>query len=277
MTTVIIRRRKLGMGSCKAIAEQSKEGIKVVRNWKDDFPEDTNLVIRWGCTSNVPTRNVVNTAAAIHTVGDKASFRKTLQDNHPEIVPKTWFDWEEVPNGEEVIIRSSYHAQGRNLWVTTDEDFMRDKCESMGEGNYYISSLIKKVKEYRVCFMQGRVVWVAHKTPGDPNAVAWNVAQGGRFDNVRWGEWPMASVEAARKAFLLSGLDFGGVDVMEDEEGIPYILEINSAPSLTSPYRQSCMAKGFDYIIDNGKDIIPVKEFKSWKNYIHPSLTQEAN
>ena len=128
MTTVIIRRRKLGMGSCKAIAEQSKEGIKVVRNWKDDFPEDTNLVIRWGCTSNVPTRNVVNTAAAIHTVGDKASFRKTLQDNHPEIVPKTWFDWEEVPDGEEVIIRSSYHAQGRNLWVTTDKDFMRDKC-----------------------------------------------------------------------------------------------------------------------------------------------------
>ena len=72
-------------------------------------------------------------------------------------------------------------------------------------------------------------------------------------------------------------LDFGAVDVMVDADGRPYVLEINSAPSQTSPYRQECMAKAFDYIVRNGKEPIPViAERGGYKRFIHPALTPDA-
>jgi hypothetical protein len=87
-------------------------------------------------------------------------------------------------------------------------------------------------------------------------------------------------VEVAIAGFNLSGLDFGGVDIMVDAGGEATILEINSAPSLTSPYRQSCMAKAFDYIVLNGKGSISVPHPRAmsytWKDYIHPAISTEA-
>jgi hypothetical protein len=75
----------------------------------------------------------------------------------------------------------------------------------------------------------------------------------------------------------LSGLDFGGVDVMVDRAGNCYVLEINSAPSQTSPYRQECTAKAFDYVVLNGKDNIPVVEQRGgWKKFAHPALSDEV-
>ena len=64
---------------------------------------------------------------------------------------------------------------------------------------------------------------------------------------------------------------------MVDENNTPYILEINSAPSLTSPYRQSCMAKCFSYILEKGKSHIPlISEKGGWKKFIHPAISEEA-
>jgi glutathione synthase/RimK-type ligase-like ATP-grasp enzyme len=146
-----------------------------------------------------------------------------------------------------------------------------------GANNYYISEYIPKVAEYRVFLCQGRVVWVAKKTPANAEAVAWNVAKGGRFDNVNWGDWPLKAVRIAREAFMMSKLDFGGVDIMVDKDNNCYVLEINSAPSQTSPYRQECTAKAFDYIVRNGKAVIPVTEARGdWKKFIHPAISEAA-
>jgi glutathione synthase/RimK-type ligase-like ATP-grasp enzyme len=125
--------------------------------------------------------------------------------------------------------------------------------------------------------VQGRAVAVAQKTPSNPDDVAWNVAQGGRFDNVPWDSWPLQAVRKSIEAFNLSELDFGGVDVMVDAEGKAYIIEINSAPSLTSPYRQECMAKAFDYISEHGKERIPlVEERGGYRKFIHPAVCERA-
>jgi glutathione synthase/RimK-type ligase-like ATP-grasp enzyme len=144
--------------------------------------------------------------------------------------------------------------------------------------NGYVSRLIDKEAEYRVAVIQGRVAWVAKKTPGNPEDIAWNVARGGRFDNVKWGNWPMLVVREALKAAKVSGADFCGVDVMTDIAGTPYVLEVNSAPSQTSEYRQRCFAKCFDYIVQHGKEAFPDVKFTaktSWKSTIHPALKTE--
>lgn len=295
MSVVMLRRRKLGRTSCREIVGFSNNIDRVVRN-DQPMPADVSLVIRWGTTSNVPVNNVVNTAEAIHRVGDKAGFRRVLMeawdeavDNSPPLCPRTIFaDSDCVIQGNHIqsdegwdmnfplVVRPQTHAQGKHVYLVNNQAELDAAIRRCGDG-WYASTYINKVSEYRVTFVQGRVCWVAKKTPGNPQDVAWNVARGGRFDNVRWDEWPLKAVRMSREAFMLSGLDFGAVDVMLDAEGNAYVLEINSAPSQTSPYRQECMAKCFDYLIQNGKASIGVSDQRGgWKKFIHPALSPEA-
>lgn len=282
MTTVILRRRKLGRTSCREINKFSKNDIEVVRNDKL-YPKLNNVKInylfRWGCTSSIYHGDidvVVNKASAIHLVNDKTTFRDLMDDQN--LCPKTWFDIDDTEITYPCVVRPKIHHQGRKLFLCWDKGDLVAARSICGEG-YYISEYIDKVAEYRVFVVQGRCVCVAKKTPANKDIVAWNVAQGGKFDNVRWSDWPLKAVKKSIQAFNLSGLDFGGVDVMVDKDGECYVLEINSAPSLTSPYRQECFAKAFDYIIENG-----VKHFPSidelpkggYTKFIHPAIKENV-
>jgi glutathione synthase/RimK-type ligase-like ATP-grasp enzyme len=281
----ILRRRKLGNGSSLGIKAKSQQGIEVFRNDKQ-LPADAGYVFRWGCTSDIPGNNrvIVNEAKAIHWCADKRKGRMEMQAAGVP-VPETETDYLKVVEwNSKVVVRPSRHAQGKHLYVydltqgrVADYEAMSNKCRELRD--YYISELINKVAEYRVFCIQNRVAWVAKKTPGNPDQVAWNVAQGGRFDNVRWDEWPKPVVQAALAAAKVSGCDFCGVDVMVDAEGKPYVLEVNSAPSQTSDYRQQCVAKAFDYIILNGKKPFPdVKDSprRTYRSYIHPGVCDRA-
>lgn len=274
----MLRRRKLGRTSCREISRLSKHDIRVVRNdLLAPNPQEPELLIRWGCTSQFPCKKVLNTVEAIREVNDKLEFRKNI--NRMSLCPQTTFDMHDPNIVYPCVVRPERHAQGRYLFVCHDKEELVRACNhiNLKQMKYYISTLINKVAEYRVFVVQGRVACVAKKTPGNPDQVAWNVAQGGRFDNVGWGDWPLKVVKAAIEAFNLTKLDFGGVDVMLDAENRPFILEINSAPSLTSPYRQQCMAKCFDYIIEYGKKRIPLVDKKGdWKKFVHPAVSDRA-
>ena len=274
MKTAILRRRKLGKTSCAEIKKLSSEDIQVIRN-DHRIPDDLDIVFRWGCTSNIPGMPLItNNAKAIHLVSDKSAFRAVLEAEG--LCPKTWFRTDDDITYP-CIVRPRYHHQGRNVHYCTDAIELSIACALCGV-DYYISEYIDKVAEYRIFVVQGRCVCVAKKTPADENAIAWNVAQGGRFDSVRWSDWPLKAVKIGIQAFNLSGLDFGGVDVMVDGEGECYVLEINSAPSLTSPYRQQCMAKAFDYIIREGKEHFQnIGELPKggYKKFIHPAIFEE--
>lgn len=277
-SNVILRRRKLGRTSCREIKRLSQEIAEVIRNDKYSTISPTiDMLFRWGCTSQVDAKIVINIAEAIHLVSDKTLFRQKLQEK--ELCPTTWFDFNDTNISFPCIVRPRKHHQGRKLYLVNNKGQLIAACTACGQG-YYINKFIDKVSEYRVFVVQGRVVCVAKKSPKDENTVAWNVAQGGVFENVSWNDWPLKACKKSIQAFNLSGLDFGGVDVMIDAKGNCYILEINSAPSLTSPYRQQCFAKAFDYIVKNGK-----KHFTSiddlpkgnYKKFIHPAILNNIN
>lgn len=280
MTSIILRRRKLGRGSTNGIKQYSETGITPVRNWRvrDKPVVAPEYIFRWGCTSSYdfPSEGskTVNTADSIHWCADKKKGRLDMQEAGVP-VPKTWdLDEfiEEDRDDQLYVVRPPQHAQGRNLLALTNDEIMSTNFPAVYSGGY-VSEFIDKEHEYRVFVCQNRAVWVAKKTPGNPEDVAWNVAAGGRFDNVRWGEWPMQVIRAALQAAKVSGTDFCGVDVMVDRDGRPYVLEVNSAPSQTSPYRQQCVAKAFDYIVLNGKEHFDDPEnYSSWKKVIHPAV-----
>lgn len=281
---ILLRRRKLGRGSTNGIKDAMENEAQVVRNWRTgDWPrEPPAYIFRWGCTSNVPYEEgytIVNSARSIHWCSDKKQGRLDMQSAGVP-VPETWtipeFLEEDRCDGM-YVVRPARHAQGREL-LTVDRDEMFGGILPPQYEDGYISEFIDKVAEYRVMVVQGRAVWVAHKTPGNPEDVAWNVAAGGRFDNVRWGNWPLFVVKAALQAAVVSGTDFCGVDVMVDAAGNPYVLEVNSAPSQTSPYRQQCVAKAFDYIVTNGKEHFPnVERVENWRDVIHPAVWSRDN
>lgn len=271
---ILLRRRKLGRTSTRGISGKSRSGILTYLN-EHRVVGDVNVLFRWGCTSEMQSRLTVNPSRAIHTVNDKKGFRELLARN--DLAPRIWtitnVTDQALRNG--VIFRPATHHQGRNIWLCHTRDLLRQYAARFP--NHYISDYIRKTEEYRIFVVQGRVVCVARKTPANPDALAWNVFQGGRFDNVTFDHWPLKAIRKSIEAFNLSGLDFGGVDVMVDQEGNCFILEINSAPSLTSEYRQECFAKAFDYIVRHGKVHIPlIQERGDWKKFIHPAISERA-
>lgn len=277
----ILRRKGLGLGSTKAIKELSKEEISIVRNDKlpEYFSED-DVILRWGCTSLIPStpnNTILNKNVAIHCVNNKVFFRQTLQQQAPYLIPKTWFNYEDPEITYPCILRPQTHAQGKNLFFCEDKkdlEFHLSHNPIFPNTNYYISEYIPKVAEYRVCFIQGLVAWVANKIPANPEAIAWNVAKGGKFENVKWKNWPIDVIETAYQAYIISGLYLGGVDVMVDKDGRSYVLEINSAPSHISPYRQSCTTKCIDYGIRHNcfLPIEPNTDYTKYGKWRHPAL-----
>lgn len=276
----ILRRRRLGRTSCREISRNMQTPSMVLRNDRmHRYDPRTEMVVRWGCTSNVDCNNVLNSSLAIHQVNDKLGFRRIL--NEHDLCPPTYFDrvsaGEVIAGGGVLVVRPLRHAQGRNLFVArtmTELDHAIVRCNRFG--GWYASDLINKVAEYRVFVGSGRAVWVAEKVPRNPEEVAWNNATGnGVFENVRWDDWPLKAVRYAVEAYNLSELHFGGVDVMVDGDGNAYVIEINSAPSQTSPYRQECVAKYIDYVVQHGKDRLPVAEERGgYRKWGHPCLSE---
>jgi len=141
---------------------------------------------------------------------------------------------------------------------------------------------VQKKAEYRVYVVNGRVVNVAQKTPGNPSDVAWNVAQGGRFDNLRWGDWPMKVVNLACRVFPHTGLNITGIDIMVDHDDEAWFIEANSAPSLpfnsdgSTTYRQQCVAKAIHYTLTVNKDMMDAETDRGWRGYVHPAIWSET-
>ena len=263
---LFLRRRRLGLTSCREIVARMETPAAFIRNDKlrlshFDFEE---YLVRWGCTSSLPDAvnsphasfrpTILNKARAIHQVNNKLGFRMLL--NEHELCPKTWEAVVCMPEdyfnvSRQVIMRPTHHAQGRNYYYANGWRSAHYYAAELASTGYYISEVIDKVAEYRVCVVQGRAAWVAVKEPREGYTPSpeepWNVATGHFvFNNVNWDNWPLKVVRKAIEAFNLSELDFGGVDVMVDANNNVYVIEINSAPSITSDYRQQCMAKAFD-------------------------------
>lgn len=276
----IVRKRGLGLESLRAII--SSMSIKPTLRNDASFRRNRqgiNKIITWGFVSNLGQNSgVINKDEAVSRASNKSGFRRLLNTNG--LCPRTVFtlqDSIELNRTKDIIVRPRNHSQGRNLFVhrAGDEAGLRRTMGDIGSG-FYASELIDKKYEYRVFVSNGRIVWVANKLPDDRTQVAWNVHQGGKFENVRFGNWDINVIKNAIGSFKLSGLTFGAVDVIVDSTGKAYTLEINTAPSINSPYRISCMAKLFDYYFTNDiiNDMGLDMNFNEtdWRRYIHPAV-----
>lgn len=284
MTMMLLRRRKLGHGSCVGMSQLSSN-IDWVRNDRIDSKdwEGITTLIRWGCTSavNMPHLTQINTSAAIHQVNDKAGFRMDVQARQTEkLVPETHYSGN-ISLAYPYLARPETHSQGKHMYVINNVGDL-DRVEGQIGSRYYVQEIIPKVREYRVYIVCGRVVCVAEKMVEDRTQLAWNRARTAcEFVNVRWGDWPLEGVRKAIEVFNMSSLHFGGVDVIESEDGEFYVLEINSAPSLpmfegAPSYRQKCFARAFDWHYNENDWGKLLRSSYTWHGYIHPGVQSDA-
>lgn len=296
MKALIVRRRRLGHSSTVALSKLLEaEGISSVI-WRNDrsFPaewvqrgDEDLTVIRWGCTATVPTtlstsNPYINQASGIHKVNDKLSFLRVLEAAGlprgllPVVYLGTTSGEPQLQEDQHWVVRPPTHSQGRNLRVL-DTSTLTTMMHS-GTFQGYARPLVQKKSEYRVYVLNGRVVNVAQKTPDNPADIAWNVARGGRFDNVRWGGWPINVVDLACSVAPHTGLHLTGIDIMVDHDDKAWFIEANSAPSLpfnsdgSCTYRQQCIAKGLAYTMRDNPEPFTYQEGDTWRDYVHPAI-----
>lgn len=126
-----------------------------------------------------------------------------------------------------VIGRTERHWGGNGLWL----------CKSLLEvelarrsGATHFLSFIENAREFRVHVAFGKSIKIAEKIGGRGHVR--NVKHGYYFAYPDFNH-KQTLRRVAKEAVLSSRLDFGAVDVLYSE-GKFYVLEVNSAPSLTS-------------------------------------------
>lgn len=273
----ILRNKGTGAKACAYIADSMEREVSVVRA-DEGQPYDQDVLIRWGSGAEGSGKKALNTAKAIYGTSDKRNFRRRLAEK--DLAPRYWDDLYSLQKSgfkNPVIVRPTYHQRSEEIYLCetlSQVQKVLDK-ESMNEG-YYISEFIDKVKEYRAFVAQGRIVFMIEKFPPDKKSVSWGCVADGDFEFCYWSEWPLAVAKCAVDSFLQSGLHFGAVDVLLDKSGKAYTLEINTAPYLT-PFYAERVAKVLDYMIDKESSRLPeIPENATWKNFIHPAITEKA-
>lgn len=231
---------------------------------------DNNIVVRWGNCIQVPLENciVYNKSEAIAKATDKKLSR--------ELFTKAGLSCPKLIEGQfvkinfPVIARPSKHSKGKNFVVINNHaEYIR---HSLYNTDWYYSEYVDKVAEYRLHVAHGRVLnYLEKPAPRDKNQLAWNRAQNeDPFVNVKWDNYNGKVCNLAIKSLDVFGLDFGAVDIMVDKNGNPYLLEVNTAGTLSSSeYSMQRYAMYFDWLCKTNKrrEHWPLKEFEKGSNY----------
>lgn len=199
------------------------------------MPRDGDLIINWG-NSSCPYPLALN--ASVSEASNKLKFFYRMADSGlSDTVPKFWANKDNIDDEDfPIVCRTilSGHS-GAGIHIAASRD---DLCDAP----LYVKYINKK-DEYRVHVGKtkaGELVTIsvqrkARRLSVPDEEVNWKVRNlAGGFVFVREGfTLPSACEEAAHSCLRATGLDFGAVDVIwNEQQQRAYVLEVNSAPGL---------------------------------------------
>lgn len=242
-----------GSKGAKALADAL--GGKVLKLQGSTFkPKPDDVIINWGNTkvpANAGAYDLVgvepfNKPNEIVMASNKKNFFTLMSDEH-DIIPDFWTNKGDIPDDKYPIVCRTVLAghSGDGIVIANNPGELVD-------APLYVQ-YVKKKDEYRIHVGRlpggdATVISVQrkarrHDTPDDQ--VNWQVRNHSNgFVFVRNNVTPPPSVlEVSQRALLATGLDFGAVDVIwNEQQGKAYVLEINTAPGLegqtVEDYRQ---------------------------------------
>lgn len=229
---------------------------------------ENSVVIRWGNQIQLPTDNhtvVYNRSEAVAKASNKYRSRELFVE-HGVRCPKSFLSENSQhatvfkDNSQltyPLIARPIHHSKGKNFKVINSFeeyiDFAIVVMESEPYQEWYYSEFISKDKEYRVHVGSSKILAIMEKPNPESGDIAWNKALHGLpFKRVLQKDYNLEVCHEAIKACNALGLDFGGVDVII-KDGVPYVLECNTAPTLnSSDYVSKRYAYYFNWLFASG-------------------------
>lgn len=271
--TLLYHGRQIGP-VCRWVAEASKKGkIQILRD-TEVRGKIEGTVIRWDSTKEVLADKELNLAGAVKLSRNKRDSRLKMSG----LAPATWTSWlhQRKQYTFPCIVRARRHHAAQKFYVCNSLREVERALSRCGYQRWYISPLIPKKAEYRVFVFQGRVIKVVRRYHDDPNVVAWNIANGGKSVRVTRESWPLNACYFAVKAGERIGLDWYAADVIIDQSGNPFVLELNTAPGLGVDKTMKRLARVFIWASENEAPTKLDKSPVSWKDLIHPRLFDEG-
>jgi predicted ATP-grasp superfamily ATP-dependent carboligase len=192
-------------------------------------PNNPEVLIRWGNAQfpDIDRRagNVLNTASAINTAGDKLRSLRLLSEAGVT-VPK--FSVEPPRDG-------TWLGRNRRGFGGKDIVVYQQGVKAVGGGvSEFFTEFIPNEREYRLHVVGGNVVRVQRKYLERPEARASEFIKNHKNGYVF--KAPQRSLrqnrlEMAVQSVEALGLSFGAVDAVVDYDGTMYVLEVNTAPA----------------------------------------------
>ena len=249
-----LRRMLAGMHGGKVLGGYPKRFAWVLRK------STPSHVINLGTTGEISfDGSVVNPREMVQAASNKRQARIAFQEAEVPS-PKLFLRGSDITKAElPVIGRTSYHNKGKGFWFCKTLNEVRRAVE---RGATHFLEFVPKTREYRVhTFCKKRAfgkesrktedyvsvklvekVWQGKNKP-DPGQVQKNHEFGWVFlghQDRREEELDVVRY-AAKQAIAALGLDFGAVDVMyRIKDKRPYVLEVNSTPSLADDTADTC-------------------------------------
>jgi len=186
--------------------------------------KSSDVVINWGNgkSNGIGNARQINKLHNVQLASNKLRTLETLQEAGVRVpyhsIHKNEFSLTSVLYGRSEL----YGHSGSGIYVGTRDEI--PDCP------LYVLA-IDKVAEYRAIVVGNEVVDFKKKKKKrgeEYNTHVWNLDGGYIFARNDFDK-PMGANMLGISAVSALGLDFGAVDIIEDEEGVLYVLEVNTA------------------------------------------------
>lgn len=208
--------------------ERLAEFLGIENHGTEDPDRRVDQLLRWGNSQRiqyVPEEQTINLRRAIAKATDKY---KSLEELEKAGVPVPEYSRDMDELEYPMLGREENHSQGSDIVPI----LQRKDLEVADSTPDYFTQYIPVKREYRVHVIDSQIVKVSQKVleeEEDYNPWIRNYENGYRFVNPRERH---AGINQAISAVNSLELDFGAVDLIIDENDQPYVLEVNTAPSL---------------------------------------------
>jgi len=242
-----------GMHNGKVLGGYPKRFAGILRKSTPSY------VINLGTTGEISFNgSVVNPREMVRAASNKKQARVAFQEAEVP-APQLFLRGTDVTKADlPVIGRTSYHSKGKGFWFCKSLDEVR---RAVDRGATHFLEFVPKTREYRVhtfCkkkafgkesretedYVSVKLVEKVWQGEGKPDP---RPQRNHEFGWVFLGHQDRREEEldvvrfAAKQAIAALGLDFGAVDVMyKIKDKRPYVLEVNSTPSLADETADTC-------------------------------------
>jgi hypothetical protein len=192
-----------------------------------EIPRDGDrppLVINWGGNQALPADLItLNRAEAVQVSSDQVESLRRLGELAPRTVLRP--DDTGLLGTEQVVAKQRHGARGSGKAVIRADAGWSERVRYD-----LFQELVPRRREWRISLLNNHVVsaYLKRAPEGTP---AEDLRPGWIFE--RADVLPRAVVSAAREGARRIGLDYSGVDVIEDPSGRMYCIEANAAPGMS--------------------------------------------